>query len=257
VGVDAENARADQSRLDEDAAGPTHRVQDRRARTRAGGVGQRSREQGVHAPGLEERAVRGFARAVVPVALGDQPPERTRTLGEQRPEFLVRVLKVDREPAVDEDRPEFAFRPLCLDTGPSPDVDGAYRDRPRPVEGGVRERRPGAVDVRVGPGEEFAGPAGVREVADAVGDRPRSRKTGRQECDVRGGTSGLEDRKVIVLPAQFEDVHGRTRGRTTHQGVGRRPPTIAAAPSSHVPPPRNTPRAGGPRASRREVADPS
>jgi len=70
--------RAEQARFDEHATRAAHRVEDAVARVDAREVADGAGEQRVHAPRLEERAVRRFAVAVVADRLGGEPGEVSR-----------------------------------------------------------------------------------------------------------------------------------------------------------------------------------
>jgi hypothetical protein len=291
LGVDADDVGPDKSGLGEQAAGAAHRVQQRPARAGAGDIGERPRQQRVHAPGLEERLVRRLALAEVPDALGGQPAQRAdarlvraepaevgrlaarepagvrlvlgqsylalvrdadrggavvvvvaRRYGEQGSQLVVRVLQVDAEAPVDQYRAEFPLGPGRVDAGQAPHVAGpdpdgalgALRYRPSPRRGAARALQRGGVqqcdgvlDTGRRPAEERGDALGVGQPTNPVGDAAGRREPRAQRVDGGAGALGLPAREPVVLATQFEDVHGRHRGRTGHEGAGPGAPSAA------------------------------
>jgi hypothetical protein len=137
-----------------------------------------------------------------------------RAAGEQRPEGVVGIVEVDREPAIREHGTEFALGALCVDPGGPADVPRANRDGPIPIDLGCVEQRPRAPDARVGVADDFAGGARERESGRPLGDEGRSRADpGRQDRDVAGGGGGLQRGEGVVLARELQPVHGRTSNR--------------------------------------------
>src|SRR6056297_3079902 len=75
--VGPDHVRTDEAGLDEDAAGATHRVQNRPSWLRTGDVRDGASQQRIHAAGLEEGFVRRGARPEIADALGCEPADRT------------------------------------------------------------------------------------------------------------------------------------------------------------------------------------
>jgi len=224
LGVDADGAGADQSRFDQRAARPAHRVEDRRARFGAGEVDERAGVEGGHTAGLEERAVGRRAVAVVAGALGSQPADETGVVGETGSEFVVGVVEVDGEAAVDERRSEFAFGASGVDFGRSPHVAGADGHGSRAVHRGRLDERSGVVDSGLTAPEQPAGPMGVGERPEAIGiDAAGRREAGRDHLDRRRCTRRLPGGEGVVLACEFETVHAR------HSDCRRHEATEAAA----------------------------
>ena len=228
--VDAEDVRADESRLDEDAAGPAHRVEDGRAGACAGEVRDCARQQRVHAPRLEERAVGRPPVAEVPDRRRGLPADRADArvpagrasghvaflvdglaLGRERDaQHVVGVVEVDVEPAVDEHATEFPFGVARRHARGAPDVPRANRDRAFPSQGcGVEERARRRYRGVAGP-DELARTPSVRQPADAPGDDCVSgRETDAEPRDARRRRRCLATRERVVLAAEFQQIHAR------------------------------------------------
>ena len=208
LGVHANDGGAQQSRLQEDASSPTHRVKDGRCWARSREVRQRPGVEGVHAPRLEERLLGGLALAVLPAALDGEPPEHAPVVCEDRPEFVVGVVEVHGVAAIDQDAPERPFDGLGVDARRPSDVAGADRDGSLPGQGSRVEEGTRALDAGVRPADEFARSVGVGQSPDAVeNDCTRGGEARRDHVHVHRGVSGLRRGEAVVLAREFQDVH--------------------------------------------------
>jgi len=126
----------------------------------------------------------------------------------QHPQFVVWIVEIDFEAAIDEDTPESSFGRLRAHTRLTPHVAGSNRDRSFAVDFRCSERGCRGLDIGVGLCNQFAGGMCIGKPPDAVGIDPAGGRhpTGNDIDSVRGRPR-FAGRKRVLVAGEFQTVH--------------------------------------------------
>jgi len=244
--VDADHVAPDESGFQQQTAGATHRIDDRRLRPGTRDIHQCPSIEWGHTPWLDERPIRGSSLAIVTAALDGEPAEKTAgvalavsivsvaflvaridflvTVGvarEQHTQFVVGIVEIDPESTVDENATESPFGGLRAHPSLPTHVAGANCDRSFAVETRGSECGFGSCDVAIASRHEVAGSVGVGELSNPLRLDPAGGcyPTG-GDLDGTRGTGGFAGGEGVLVAGEFEAVHAQTQSQAGYQRVG-------------------------------------